>query len=379
MEVAGALGDLGTMLPLALGMILLNGLSAANVFLVAGLTYVLAGLYFRIPVAVQPMKAIGAYAIGAGLTPHQIQAACLWMGGILLVLGATGLTEVVRRYTPKSTIRGVQLAVGVVLVMRGLQLIAEPDLDLRIQSVGGVPLGPLLGGVGLLATLLLLDSRKVPAALVVIGVGVLVGIVGRTPGDGIVWPGPALALPAPYGWPSLPTYWWVLPVLVLPQLPVTVGNALLSNTSLSHEYFADAARRVSNRSMSLSMGMANLASFALGGIPLCHGAGGLAAHYRFGARTAGSNLVIGGAFVALAVLLGDDLVTVLALLPDAILGVLLVFAGIQLALMILDLSDRKDLFLVVLMLGLGLTFNLAVAFLVGIAVACLLRLRPVTV
>jgi SulP family sulfate permease len=156
---------------------------------------------------------------------------------------------------------------------------------------------------------------------------------------------------------------------------MTIGNALLSNTDLTHEYFPGKARRVTNRSMSISMGLSNLASFWFGGMPMCHGAGGLAAHYRFGARTAGNNIIIGGICLSLALVLGENLVGLFNLLPDSLLGVLLVFAGIQLALMIQDLSDRKDLFVVILMLGLGLVFNLAVAFLAGIAAAYLMKLR----
>jgi SulP family sulfate permease len=102
---------------------------------------------------------------------------------------------------------------------------------------------------------------------------------------------------------------------------------------------------------------------------MCHGAGGLAAHYRFGARTAGSNLLIGGVLLFLALLFGDSVVSALRLLPVSILGVLLAFAGIQLALMIQDLHDRGELFVALVMLGLTLVFNLAVAFFGGIVVA----------
>ena len=114
-------------------------------------------------------------------------------------------------------------------------------------------------------------------------------------------------------------------------------------------------------------------SFLLGGMPLCHGAGGLAAHYRFGARSAGSNLMIGALFILLALLLGSGALAVLTLLPMAILGVLLVFAGGQLALTLLDLRDRKDMFVVFIMLGITLASNLAYGFLVGICIAYALK------
>jgi SulP family sulfate permease len=186
--------------------------------------------------------------------------------------------------------------------------------------------------------------------------------------ESLAW-GFHLPRPVPYGWPGWDALVLVIPIVVLPQLPMTIGNAIIANTDLAREYFAERAHRVTNRSVSISQGLANLGSFLLGGIPMCHGAGGLAAHYRFGARTAGSNLYIGGTLLVLALILGESIVGVLRILPLSILGVLLTFAGLQLALMIRDLQDRKDLFVALFMLGLTLVFNLAVAFVVGIVVA----------
>ena len=374
MELAGSLGDLGTLLPLAIGMIVLCDLQATAVFLLVGLFYILAGTYFGVPVAVQPMKAIGAYAIAAGLSAQQITSAGLWMGAILLLLGLTGLIEIIRKYTPKSTIRGVQLALGVVLLTKGLQLIIDEDPGLAVQIAGPVGLGLIIGVVGLVLTFVLLDNKKLPAALVIIALGIVAGLIFGRPMDtsDFHW-GLHLPDPLPYGWPEWEVLWWVLPLVVLPQLPMTIGNAILSNVDVSKEYFKDDAARVTPRAATLSQGLANLAVFFFGGMPMCHGAGGLAAHYRFGARTAGSNIIIGGIFVVLALLFGEAVVPVLRLMPLAILVVLLIFAGLQLALMIQDLTDRKDFFVVILMLGLTMVFNLAVAFLAGIVVAYVLK------
>jgi len=380
LELAGSLGDLGTLLPLAIGMIVLCDLQATAVFLLVGLFYILAGTYFGVPTAVQPMKAIGAYAIAAGLSAQQITSAGLWMGAILLLLGLTGLMELIRKYTPKSTIRGVQLALGVVLLTKGLKLIIDEDPGLAIQSVGPVGLGLIIGVVGLILTFVLLDNRKIPAALVIVALGIIAGLAfGRSMDTSDLHWGLHLPDPLPYGWPDWEVLLWVLPMVVLPQLPMTIGNAILSNTDLSGEYFPEAAHRVTVRAVTLSQGLANVAAFFFGGMPMCHGAGGLAAHYRFGARTAGSNIIIGGVFVVLALLFGEAIVPVLRLMPLAILGVLLTFAGLQLALMIQDLDDRKDFFVVLLMLGLTLVFNLAVAFLAGIVVACVLKAKWIKV
>ena len=380
MEVAGSLGDLGTLLPIAIGMILLNKLHATNVFVLIGLFYIVAGHYFGVPVPVQPMKVIGAYAIATGITPTQIVSSSLWMGIFVLFLGITGLIQKIGRYTPKSTVRGVQLGVGVVLMLKGLKFMIEPDPNLAIQAIGPVNISIILGTAGLILTFLLLDNKKLPAALVLIVLGIILGIfIGRPiEAASFNW---GLHLPKliPYGWPSVDDLLWVLPVLVLPQIPMTIGNAIISNTDITHEYFGERAKRATYKSVANSQGLADIVSFFLGGIPMCHGAGGLAAHYRFGARTAGSNLIIGGIFVVLALVFGDNIVAILKLLPFSLLGVLLVFAGLQLTLMIQDLQDGKDLFVALFMLGITLVLNLGVAFIVGIVVAYALKSGKLTV
>lgn len=370
MEVAGSLGDLGTLLPLAIGMILLNNLHATNVFFLIGIFYIVAGSYFGVPVPVQPMKVIGAYAIATGLTPTQIVSSSLWMGIFILFLGITGLIQVIGKYTPRSTVRGVQLGVGVVLMIKGLKLMIELDPNLAIQAIGPVSMSVILGIAGLFLTFLLLDNKKLPAALVLIIIGIILGIFIGKPINAAAFNWSIhLPKPLPYGWPSVDDLIWVVPVLVLPQIPMTIGNAIISNTDITHEYFSDKAKRVTYRTVSNSQGLADIVSFFFGGIPMCHGAGGLAAHYRFGARTAGSNLIIGGIFLLLALIFGENIVAILQLLPFSLLGVLLVFAGLQLALMIQDLRNRKDLFVALLMLGIALATNLGIAFIAGIIVA----------
>ncbi len=145
---------------------------------------------------------------------------------------------------------------------------------------------------------------------------------------------PGIYLPEllPLGFPRIPDLTVALLVLVLPQLPMTIGNAIVANTDLSKEYFGEESRKVTYKSTTLSMAFANGLSFLLGGIPLCHGAGGLAAHYSFGARTGGSNVIIGTLFLALALFFGPHALVLINLLPMSILGVLLIFAGSQLGL-----------------------------------------------
>jgi SulP family sulfate permease len=368
-EFSGSLGDLGALLPIAIAMIVLNGLNATNVMVTVGLFYIISGLYFKVPVPVQPMKVIGAYAIAVGLTPTQIISASLWMGLCVLFLGTTGLIHIIAKYTPKSTVRGVQLGVGVVLMMKGLDFMIKPDPNIVVQSFGPIHIGVILGVVGMAVTLILLENRKIPAAVLIVFGGILLGLfIGKPLKIEELKIGLHIPRFFPYGIPSLSDLTWVIPVLVLPQIPMTIGNAILSNTDVMHEYFGEHAHRASYRSIANSQGIADIISFLWGGIPMCHGAGGLAAMYRFGARTAGANLMIGGIFVLLGLFFGQSALLILKLLPLSILGVLLVFAGAQLALMIRDLTERKDLFVALIMLCIALTTNLAAAFVCGIII-----------
>jgi SulP family sulfate permease len=183
----------------------------------------------------------------------------------------------------------------------------------------------------------------------------------------------------PFGWPTAADFTFALLALVLPQIPMTLGNAVIAYADLSAEYFGEHSKKVTYKATCISMALANLLSSAIGGMPLCHGAGGLAGHFRFGARTAGSNLMIGTLFVVLAIGLGSHCLAIIHLLPLSILGVLLLFAGSQLALTVMDLNDRCDLFVCLIILGITLATNLAVAFIAGIAIAYLLKWKTISV
>ena len=390
LELAGSLGDLGTLLPIAIAMVLFNGLNALGLFLSIGVFYLLAGVYFGVTVPVQPMKVIGAYAIATAMSPDQIQASSLLMGLFLMIIGITGAIDIIRKITPQSVIRGVQLSTGVILISSGIKLISgistfqllrkavEPHLT--VQAVGPVPVSLVIGIAAGILTLLLLDNKKFPAGLILVAGGLLTGLaLGArfNATDGVI--GFHLPQMLPFGFPAKADFSFALLVLVLPQLPMTLGNAVLAYTDLSREYFGPESVRVTNRRACVSMALANCLSFCLGGMPLCHGAGGLAAHYRFGARTAGSNVIIGLAFIILAILLGGNIIGLFNLLPMSILGVLLVFAGGQLALTIMDLNNRKDYFVATLIVGVTLAANLAAGFIAGVVTAHVLKWKRLSV
>jgi len=230
----------------------------------------------------------------------------------------------------------------------------------------------ILGIVGSVVALLLISNKRFPAALVIVVVGLIIGAVYSE----------FNAVPLAFGpteirfsWPTADNFLVAITLLVIPQIPLTVGNAIIGTHETCIALFdSEMTGRVSNQNLTLSMGLANLVIGLVGGVPLCHGAGGMAAHYRFGARSGGSNIMIGAIFIFIALAFGTIGIALLSALPNAVLGILLLFAGLELAMLVRDLTTKADLFVTVLIASLGfITTNMSVAFVIGIAVSLLIR------
>ena len=157
---------------------------------------------------------------------------------------------------------------------------------------------------------------------------------------------------------------------MLPQVPLTLTNAIIVTAAVSRQLFPEGSGRVTERNLALTTGLGNLLAAPFGGYLMCHGAGGMTAHYRFGARTATAPLLIGLVLAALGLVLGASGYQLLRTIPDAVLGALLLFSGIDLALSSKPGEHKgADLFLVLLMAALGVAVNPAVAFAVGVPLA----------
>ncbi|NOX97115.1 MAG: sulfate permease [Nitrospirae bacterium] len=360
-ELAGSLGDLGVLLPLMIALITINGLNPVAVFLAVGLTYIVTGLYYRLPMPVQPMKAMSALAIGLGLGKETIAAGGLLMGVLLLLLSFPGILTPLSKLFSRPIIRGIQLSVGLILIKRALGFI----------SVDGWS-SIIMGGGGLIVLFLLRDNRRLPISLLVIGFGVVIGFFTlRGGGKGNIDVGSLLL-----SFPSLKHFQMAFLLLVIPQLPLTIGNALMAARETAHQYFPEQARRVTLPALSRGMGLANLLAGFTGGMPLCHGSGGLTAHYRFGARTGGANIIIGSLFLLGSIFFARPLLRLFLLLPLPILAALLFYVGFQHCLLIRGLKKGTDLFLALLIGSVAiLSRNLAIGFGVGIVVQYLVSKR----
>jgi len=376
-ELAGSLGDLGTLLPIVVGMILINKLSPTTVFLAFGLFYLMTGYYYRLPIPVQPLKAVGAIAIAypAQITESVIGASGILFGLILLVLSLTGTLDRVARLFTQPVVRGIQLALGLIFLVKGIELITTQSLFL--SGVNGhfseyqINLG--IGIAAFTIVLLLLDNKKIPAALAALGFGIVSGLfLGGLQNQPMgIGPTPVHLIS-----PSLHDFWTAFIMLILPQIPLTIGNACVGTADMCSSVFPNSPllSRTKAGRFALTMGIANLPAGLVGAVPMCHGTGGLAAHYRFGARTGGAPILIGAIFVVLALVLGEFGLSVLALIPNSVLGVLLIFAGLELCPLVRSLRSNEEFFVALLIAGIALAVpNMAWAFGIGIVVDLFIR------
>jgi MFS superfamily sulfate permease-like transporter len=358
-ELAGAFGDLGTLIPFVAAYVSVVKMDPAGILLAFGSMLVVAGLVYRTPFPVQPMKAIGAAAITQGgaistmamMTSATVIGAGIVTGLIWLLLAVTGLARRLTRWVPKAALLGVVMGLGFSFMLEGIRMMAQ---------------SPWLGAALLAATLVLLARSRIPAMLILLVVGALVALVEQ----------PALLselsairiaprLPA-FAWQGLT--WndlWVGAIfLALPQLPLTFGNALIAITEENNRLFPD--RPVTERRVAFSTGLMNLWSSAIGGIPMCHGAGGMAGHVQFGARTGGASVMLGVLLLAMGLLLADSVALIFRLFPPAVLGVILFLAGVQLALASKDVGGEKAERFVVLATAALAVWNVGIAVLFGI-------------
>ena len=292
-ELSGSLADLGVLLPLTLALITLNGVNATSAFVVIGLAYLLNAFVYRLPIPVQPLKSLSATALALGLSASVVTAGAWWMALILIVLAIANAAPWIGRLFPKPIVRGIQLGLALLLINSAWTL---------WQPTGGsTAIDVWLIGGGLFVLGAFLVVRHDWAALGVISFGVVVALIRSGVPTLTFQPAlPSIALPAPGDF--LPALW----LLALPQIPLSLANSIYSTEDAARQYFGANAAHVEARRLLTTMGLSNVAAALFGGVPVCHGCGGLTAHYRLGARTGGAPLML-GVFFLLFGLLGGHL------------------------------------------------------------------------
>jgi hypothetical protein len=357
MEWAGAFGDLGTLIPFVVAYISLLNVDPYGMMLAFGIANVCVGLYYKTPMPVQPMKAIGAVATTQAaqtivITPGAVYGAGLVTGIIWFVLGVTGAARKVANVVSRPVAIGIIIGLGFSFMFEGIKMMAE---------------GWVLGAIALAGTLLLLTNRIIPVMFLLLLFGAAAAVFQK----------PALLqefatmefglrLPS---WQLGSLTWNEIVIgtlfLALPQVPLTLGNAVIAITEENNRLFPE--RKVSENRVSVSTGLINLFGSSIGAIPMCHGAGGMAGHVRFGAHTGGATIILGVFLVALALFFSGSIETVFKIFPTPVLGVILFLTGGQLALGSCDFGESKTDRFVTLTTAAFSMWNIGLAFVFGMA------------
>jgi hypothetical protein len=363
MEWAGAFGDLGTLIPFVVAYIGMVGMDPFGILFAFGVSLIVCGAYYRTPMPVQPMKAVGAVAATqaaqtAVITPAAVVGAGLATGVIWLILGMTGTARRIASLVPRFVVIGIVLGLGMAFMLEGIRMMAG---------------GWAIAAIGLLGTVLLLTNRAIPAMLVLLAFGAVCGVVSdpsvlqQVSGVAIEFRAPSFAL-AELTWNDFALG---LVFLALPQLPLTLGNAIIGITEENNRLFPN--RPTDENRVSASTGILNLFGASVGGVPMCHGAGGMAGHVAFGARTGGATIILGVILLSLALFLSGSVQALFGIVPASILGVILFITGAQLALGSCEFSRNKGERFITLVTAALCVWNVGLGFLAGMLGAYLSR------
>ncbi|MCX5826275.1 MAG: putative sulfate/molybdate transporter [Deltaproteobacteria bacterium] len=351
MEWAGAFGDVGTLIPFVVAYITIVKVEPLGLLLMFGIALMASGFYYRTPLPIQPMKAIGAAAVAGGISPAALFGSGLTTGLFWLLAGVTGAIRPISKLATKPVVRGIMLGLGLSFMVDGIN---------RMRTT------PILAGIALVVTYLLLTNPRIPAMFMLL----IIGVVSAVIMDPQLMPELAkihIGFKLPVF--SLSAMTWndlVVGTLLftLPQIPLTLGNAVIAITAENNELFPD--RKVTEKKIAISQGIMNLVAPIFGGVPMCHGAGGMAGHVRFGAKTGGALVILGSLLVLIALFFSDSVAIFFKIFPNAILGVILFFAGSELAIVVRDIGDKKSDFYVMLIVAAFAMWNMGAAFLVGV-------------
>jgi hypothetical protein len=358
-EVSGAFGDLGTSLPLIVGMIAAAHLDATSVLVVFGALQIATGLVYRMPMPVQPLKAVAAIVIAQRVGADVVYGGGLAIGILMLLLAVTGMLDWLARVVPRVVVRGIQCGLGLQL---GRLAVAD-----YIPSGGAW--GYALAILAFAVVVTLIGNRRWPPAPVVLALGAAFALTVGGAGS------PAIAalgvhLPSPH-LPSSPAIWQGFLLLALPQIPLSLGNSVLATRQVAADLFPERSP-LAIRTIGLTYAAMNIVSPLLGGLPVCHGSGGMAGHYAFGGRTGGSVIIAGSALLAVGLFFGGSVGEVALFFPKPMLGVLLLAEGVAMLSLLRGLAAAPREFALALCLGViaaALPYGYLVAMVLGTVLA----------
>jgi xanthine/uracil/vitamin C permease (AzgA family) len=326
-ELAGSLGDFGTFLPLAIGYIVVCGLNPAGFLVMMGLTNILLGLIYKLPMPLQPKKAVAICAISQEWTPSMVYSCGFGLGLFWLLLSFTGWIERVIKLIPKCVVRGIQISLGIMLGLHGLSMINWQKV--MVEEVGFLV-------VSILIIIYMRENRYLPAAIILVFLGIsIAAIKGDLEGKINLH----FSLP-PIFIPELREIGETFILAGISQIPLTLTNAVIACSALIRDYFPE--RAVSEKKLLVNQAVMNLLVPFFGGMPMCHGAGGLASQYYFGARTGGANIMEGLIEIGFGLFLASSISSLFSVFPKPIIGAMLLMVGISLLKFAKDLRGFEE-------------------------------------
>ncbi|SAL97514.1 hypothetical protein [Absidia glauca] len=381
-EVSGSLGDLGTFLPIMISLAIGGQINLTSTLWFTGIWNILSGLFFQVPVCVQPMKAVAAVVLSSKMSMAENMAAGIGVGAIVFFLGMTRTINLVGNYTPIAVIRGIQMGTGFSLIQTAYKLVAKLSWSMQGPNDQWAD-----NYVWVLLAFLFVFScynNKVPSALILFLVGVMFAFIQMYAGSKTNTPRPAIGgyYPNTIVRPTAAEFRDGFVNAGLGQIPLTALNSVIGLCALIDDLFPD--KHSGTSEVSISVGVMNLVQCWFGAMPLCHGAGGLAGQYRFGARSEMSIIILGSCKLLLGILFGSSLVGLLDLFPKSILAVMLFVSAIELAFagkaVVAGETDEKkktEKWVVMLVTtGSMMAFsNAGTGFLAGLVVAALLSVQ----
>ena len=346
-ELAGSMGDFGTLFPFAVGYIVVNGLNPAGFLVMMGAANIVTGLVYRLPMPIEPMKVLAALAIAGHWPPSLVYASGFAMGLIWLLFAATNLIGWVAKWTPQPVIWGIQVTLGLLLASEAIEMMA----------------GGWLLGIGAVALVLVLrQNHRAPAAVVLMLLGVAISFATGA----LQHVSPPRFTPPPLTTFTPQEVWRSLLLGGFAQVPLTVTNATIATAALIKTYWPD--RPVTERRLSLNQGIMNVLTPFFGGMPMCHGAGGLAGQYYFGARTGGTNIIEGAMEIGLGLFFSASVAGLFGVFPAPIIGAMMLLVGIELTKFAKNIRPNADLLALAGTVAVALPTNMAFGFAAGSAI-----------
>jgi SulP family sulfate permease len=365
-ELSGALADLGVMLPLVLALITLNGMDAGAVFIGIGIAYIFVAFVYKLPIPIQPLKSISSLALALGLSPALIVTGAIWNAFCFLGLAISGADRWISKAFPKPVIRGIQMALSWLLfiaawkLISGNQIIWEGGITILKQEIEWTWI-LASGAVIILAFLIIYLKEYAALGIVVFGIVISIARFG--------FPDLHIQISSPKLFSLVPSWdqmWRGLILLAIPQIPLSLGNSIYATADAARRYYGNRSEPVTERKLMVTMGLIDGLTAVLGGVPLCHGSGGVTAHYRFGARSGGAPLMLGVGFLFLGFFGARSSQALLSMIPFPVLGIMLIYVGIQHLLLARDLNGLKEWLPALLVVLISvLTGNLALGFMTG--------------